>query len=292
MLSGFLVMARNRQWRVLVLGFLAFALAHPSVAQQPVSLGLDHIPVAVADLGRASATYQALGFALKPGRPHENSIRNVHVKFPDGAGIELLTATKATDALSAHYMDLLNAGEGGAFVAFHARDTRRLHAALRSGGYEFRQDGNITQLTAPEFAYLFFVRDNRSPTDRPEHFAHENGAKALCSVWIATEQGEALARLLVQLGGRRQSRQVLAPDRTEATVVSLAAGEVVILSKQYQVIPRRPVIGACFRVSDLTGVRQALGRSRIELWGKIPAGEGAVVEPGLAHGMWIEFRGE
>jgi hypothetical protein len=47
-------------------------------------LGIDHVPVAVADLESAGEQYRALGFALKPGRPHANGIQNLHAKFPDG----------------------------------------------------------------------------------------------------------------------------------------------------------------------------------------------------------------
>lgn len=283
-------MARNQVMVVLVLGLLTTTPARMSAVQSPAAIGLDHIPVAVRDLDRASATYRALGFALKPGRPHTNGIRNAHLKFPDGAGIELLTAPKAADALSAHYVDLLDAGEGPAFVAFHARDTERLHTALRDGGYAFRQEGETTLLQAPEFAFLFFVRDNRSPSDRPEHFAHPNRATALNAVWVATEHGDALAQLLVQLGGRQQRRQVLAPDRSEATVVTLAAGEVVILPEQHQVVPRRPVIGASFLVPDLTRVRQILVPAQIEPWAGTGTGERVVVGPTVAHGIWLEFR--
>jgi hypothetical protein len=154
-----------------------------------------------------------------------------HVKFPDGAGIELLTAPKSVEAMSAHYMDHLRDGEGPAFLSFHARDTGRLHTALRDGGYEFRQDGESTTLMAPEFSFLFFVRDNRSPTDRPDDFAHTNGATALSAVWVATENGESLARLLVPLGGQQERRKISAPDPVEATVVSLGEGEVIILPK-------------------------------------------------------------
>ena len=83
---------------VLVGWFAAPAL--PSAEGRNTALGLDHIPVAVRDLERAAATFRRLGFALKPGRPHANGIRNVHVKFPDGSGIELLTAPRPQDELS------------------------------------------------------------------------------------------------------------------------------------------------------------------------------------------------
>lgn len=275
---------------VLLIGVLAAMLSPSSAAQRPATIGLDHIPVAVGNLEGACATFAGLGFALKSGRAHANGIRNAHVKFPGGAGIELLTAPKAVDVLSAHYVDLLRAGEGPAFVSFHARDTQQLHAALREGGYEFRQDGEITELLLPEFAYLFMVRDNRSPTDRPEHFAHANGATALSAVWIATENGNALARLLVQLGGRQGRRQVLAPDPVEATVVSLAEGEVFILPKHRQVLDGRPVIGASFSVPDLSVVRRTLVKAQIKSWKGTGTSERVVVEPTIAHGMWLEFR--
>lgn len=281
--------SRSRVRAALLITFLATTLALPAAAQPSVAIGLDHIPVAVNDLDRASATFRALGFALKPGRPHTNGIRNAHVKFPDGAGIELVSAATATDALAAHYAALLRAGEGPAFLTFHARDSDRLHATLRAGGHAFRPDGGITTLQAPEFADLFFVRDNRSPTDRPEHFAHPNGAVALSAVWIATEHGEALAELLVRLGGTRERQQVLAPDPVEATVVTLAEGEVIILSERYQVIPGRSVIGARFAVPDLARVRRIVAEARIAPRGGAGAEDRVVVDPGAAHGLWLEF---
>ena len=53
-------------------------------AGTPAIVGLDHIPIAVENLERAAERYQALGFVLETGTPHENGIRNQHVKFPDG----------------------------------------------------------------------------------------------------------------------------------------------------------------------------------------------------------------
>ena len=128
------------------LALFAVVLSLPAAAQEPVRIGLDHIPVAVRDLEAASATYRALGFSLKPGRPHANGIRNAHVKFPDGAGIELLTVPAAVDPLSTKYVDIIRAGDGPAFLSFHARDTTALHAALRAGGYAFRDTSGLTDL--------------------------------------------------------------------------------------------------------------------------------------------------
>lgn len=70
-------------------------------ASAPIAVGLDHVPVAVADLAAAAERYQRLGFTLKPGRPHENGIENRHAKFRDGTEIELITAREARDPLTA-----------------------------------------------------------------------------------------------------------------------------------------------------------------------------------------------
>jgi catechol 2,3-dioxygenase-like lactoylglutathione lyase family enzyme len=277
--------------RVRALALFVGVLSLPAAAQEPVRLGLDHIPVAVRDLEAASSTYRALGFALKPGRPHPNGIRNAHVKFPDGAGIELLTVPAAVDPLSAKYVGMIRAGDGPAFLSFHARDTTALHTALRAGGYPFSDAGGLTDLQSPELGFLFWIQDNRAPTDRPEHFAHPNGATALGAVWIATDDGDALARLLVGLGGRQQRREVLAPDTVEATVVTLAEGEVFILPARHRLLPGRPIIGASFRVRDLATVRRALAAGGVSPRTGLELAERLVVEPSKAHGLWLEFVG-
>ncbi len=269
---------------------IAAAASFQARVSPRVAIGLDHIPVAVRDLDAASATYRALGFALKPGRPHPNGIRNAHVKFPDGAGIELLTVPAAVDPLSAKYTKMIRAGDGPAFLSFHARDIAALHAALVAGGYAFDDANGLTDLRTPALDFLFWVQDNRSPTDRPEHFAHPNGAKALGAVWIATDEGEALARLLVQLGGRRAQRDVLAPTPVAATVVTLSEGDVFILPARHQLLKGRPIVGASFQVTDLATVRRTLSGAGIAPWTGPGADARIVVAPSKAHGLWLEFR--
>jgi hypothetical protein len=145
-------------------------------------------------------------------------------------------------------------------------------------------------LLAPELSFLFFVRDNRSPTGRPEHFAHANGATALSAVWVATENGGSLARLLVLLGGQQERRTVSAPDLVEATVVRLGEGEVIILPRSHQLLPGRPVIGAGFRVRDPAKVGRMVAEAGIEPRAGTRAAERIVVEPRSAHGLWLQFQ--
>ena len=107
-------------------------------------LGLDHIPIAVGNLERAADRFRALGFVLKPGRPHANGIRNEHAKFPDGTELELITAPAARDDLTRKYRRHLAAGDGPAFLAFYAPDQSRV--------------------TRPLPPYVFLGGRQRSPT--------------------------------------------------------------------------------------------------------------------------------
>ncbi len=90
---------------VLLLATAAFVLAQGAQVQ-----GLDHIPIAVNDLARAAERYRALGFSLKPGRPHDNGITNQHVKFPDGSELELITAPEASRTNCARFCVTCSSG--------------------------------------------------------------------------------------------------------------------------------------------------------------------------------------
>jgi glyoxalase-like protein len=93
----------------------AFALmvwSGPPAVAEPLVRGLDHIPIVVRDLDRAAADFEALGFVLKPGRPHANGLHNVHAKFPDGTELELISPSTPTDDLSHRYVEWLRQGDG------------------------------------------------------------------------------------------------------------------------------------------------------------------------------------
>jgi len=252
-----------RAWPFLLL-FAVFANAEPLV-------GVDHIPVAVRDLEAAAASYRALGFALKPGRPHDNSLNNWHAKYPDGTEIELITATQPKDALAAKYLQLIAAGEGPAFLALHCADFARLRARLTEHGIGF-DPTSFFSLQDPRLAYLFFVGDNRSPTDRPEHFAHANGTTAVVGVWLADAENPALIELLTALGAPPVRREVRVPEPTTALVSTVENGEIVLLPKSRRSIADRPILGAVLAVRAPAG-----SRSRF-------------VPPEQARGLWLEFR--
>jgi hypothetical protein len=241
---------------------------------QTAPVGLDHIPVAVSSLEAAAERYRALGFALKPGRPHANGIRNQHAKFPDGTEIELITAPESRDELTTKYRKHLAGGDGPAFLAFVA------------------SPATARRLDAP--AYVFFGALNHSPTDRPEHFAHANGADALVGVWLASDDLGRERRLLQSLGATFAERAAPLPRAGTATIATLPDGdEVVLLPAGHQLVSGRPIVGATLRVKSLAVARRILaGIPGLELAAAPARDAGSVfIPPSAAHGMWLELRG-
>lgn len=234
-------------------------------------VGIDHIPTAVRDLDAAAASYRALGFALKPGHRHDDSINNVHAKYPDGTEIELITASEPKDSLAADYLKKIAAGEGPAFLALHCRDFEKLPARLAEHGIGFER-GTFFTLTDPRLDYLFFGRDNRSPTDKPEHFAHPNGTTALIGVWLADAENPALIDLLTALGAPPVRREVRVPEPTTALVSTLENGEIVLLPRSRRRMANRPILGAILATKETAGAPSRF------------------VDPTRAHGLWLEFR--
>jgi Glyoxalase-like domain len=265
---------------VLFLVLLLSCLAAPTArvqsadAASPIVVGLDHIPIAVRELEKAAEQYKRLGFALKPGRPHANGIRNQHVKFPDGTELELITAPDARDPLTTKYRRHLALGDGPAFLALFAPDRARVPARLDE-----------------PLDYIFFGPRNASPTDRPEHFAHPNGAESLIAVWVSADDVARERELFERLGARVSRREVQAPGRTTADVAQFQDGEVLLLPGSHQLMPGRRIVGATVRVRSIATAREWLATQRIAI--DSVAEEDAsrvVVAPASTHGLWIEFR--
>ena len=248
----------------MIAAILAATLLAPGVA------GLDHVPIAVADLEKAGDTYRRLGFALKPGRPHANGIRNLHAKFPDGTEIELITAPAARDPLTTKYRRHLAGGDGPAFLALYAPD-----------------EGRARGLGAP--GYVFFGPRNASPTDRPEHFAHPNTARALIAVWLAGDL-DAEKAFLRAAGATLTERMVHGPDAVEATVARLPEGEVVLLPPSRALVAGRPIVGVTLRVASLATARTVLSHAGVATRGRIGSESSVFVPPAAAHGLWLELR--
>lgn len=242
---------------------LAFSWAVPVVTAQPVVQGLDHIPVVVRDLKRATADFEALGFVLKPGRLHANGLRNQHAKFADGTEIELITATAATDALSSEYVTWLKTGDGPVSFGLYRPGSQ---AAPLSG--------------------VFFDKRQHSPTDRPEHFAHPNGATTLSAVWLA---GSPAERQIIDLpAGEFEAEKACSPFGSSERVLALKEGEIVFLPASAQIVPGRPIVAATVTVRNLDATRKVLTSNRVAFKTvESCARKSLWVE---THGLWLEFR--
>ncbi len=278
---------------------ISSAFCTPAVADSespsgPSIIGIDHIPVAVGDLDRASESYRAFGFTLKPGRLHRDGIRNNHVKFEDGSGIELISPPASpVDEVTADYIGRIAEGDGPAYLSFHARDTEKLVSVLQAASIDFKQNDFI-KLEDPGLNFLFFDQDNRSPTDRPEHFVHSNAAVAMTGVWLALDEPtrQSLTKLLLTLGAVANSQTVFVPAATKAVVFIVQNGRIVLLSESRQLISGRPIIGVEFEVRNFTAAAQCLGsRAMSSPAHSESSGEKRLfIPPAGGHGLWLEFH--
>jgi len=232
------------------------------------SVALDHVVLAVNDLKASAARFRSFGFALKPGRPHDNGISNQHVKFRDGTELELLTAPEARDDLTSLYRRHLEAGDGPAFLALMARPAAPSRA------------------DTPD--YIFFGHRNQSPTDRPEHFAHANTAESLVAVWLA---GADFTREKAMLGGYGAT-VALRPRRViglDSEVVPIGEGGAIwLLPERARIRPDRPIVGITFRVRSLREVDTILREAGVAATTTAAPGS-LLIPPAAAGGLWIEF---
>jgi hypothetical protein len=263
------------------------------LANVPLVVGLDHVPVAVGNLDSAADLFRSLGFALKLGRPHTNGIRNQHVKFPDGTEIELITAAEARDSMTAEYRQYLLNGDGPAFAGLYAPSIEQVVERFSAAHVEYSHDAGL--LTFPqtnELHYLFIGSRNLTPTDRPENFAHQNTAESLIGIWLASENPSAERHMLELLGADISDMQVHVPDETRCPVARFPQGQVVLLPRSRQQIPGRRIVGATVRVRTLSALQLILRANGMKVPGVIQTRESRSIflPPGLTHGLWLEFR--
>lgn len=270
--------------------------ARPGAAREenPIVIGIDHIPIVVRNLDSAANTYKALGFSLKPGRPHANGIRNQHVKFRDGTELELITAPAPRDTLTAEYCQLLKEGEGPVFFGLFAPDIKGLAKQLDAGNKRYELAGkSITFSPSDPFHLLFFGNRNQSPTDKPEHFAHANSAESVTGVWLAPGNSASFSGFFQNLGMTLQKRKISFPfSAPDAQAAELKEGEVIFLPPSFQLIPGRQIIGATVKVRSIEAVKAALKQSGMKVSQVVKNG-GTVsffLSPDLTHGIWLEFR--
>jgi Glyoxalase-like domain len=277
-------------WRPFLMSFLLWGGATAASAAEAVVRGLDHVPVAVGNLEKARADYEALGFVIKPGRAHANGIRNDHVKFADGTEVELITAARSADALSSDYLDWLKSGDGPAYLGLFAPSLETLSKTLAGHDLSVEQgEGVWTVRQQPALKRVFFARRQHSPTDRPEHFAHPNSAFTLSGVWLAGAEAER--DLVRMLGGVRLPGAVCSHFGPTIEVQSLPEAMLVFLPASAQLVPGRTIVGLTLSVRDLQAARRLLDKNGIQYVSNAHCPQPSVwIAPAEAHGVWLELR--
>jgi hypothetical protein len=248
------------------------------------------VVVAVRDLDSAAATYERLGFAVKPGRPHDDGIRNAHVKFRSGTEIELLTVGAPTSERTRFYRARIDQGDGPAALALYPTDLA--HAGDRLAQAGLGVDPRSRPLGFPALdplRYVFFFQLNFSPTDRPEHFAHRNGADSVVAVWIASDSLGSEERLLKAFGSAPCGTRPIPPLEATARVYPLADGDALVVPWR-GATARHGVVGLTLHVADLDRAAAALKSSGAgaEMRGEKPSRR-LFLAPSATHGLWLEL---
>lgn len=250
-------------------------------------LGIDHIPVVVANLEKAEADFRRMGFSIKPGHSHADGIRNAHVKFLDGTEIELITAPAAVDTLTTEYRAKMKSSDGPVYFGLFAPDRTALAAKLRSNGFSVQDDKSILTFPADNPLHpLFFGGRNKSPTDKPAYFAHANSAVRLSALWVHDNQ--ELRTLLKSIGKFSPPKRQCAPfSSSEDNAATLSEGAVYFVPSA-----SANVVAARVEVRSLTTLKSLLKKNKVAVTRGITCAPHAVwISPTIAHGIWLEFVG-
>jgi len=157
-------------------------------------LSLDHITIAVKDLESFQELFSNLGFTIKPGTQHDNSIQNSHIKFEDSTSIELLTATKKRDEISAWYVDRINnypegSGVYAALKVDSAKTLDQIKRVFLKESILFREyDLDYSQIISFHNSLpwhpVFFIHYETDNKEVIKYSNHANGVLGINSVSI------------------------------------------------------------------------------------------------------------
>ncbi|MDP2625386.1 MAG: VOC family protein, partial [Candidatus Rokubacteria bacterium] len=161
--------------------------------------GIDHIVIAVRDLGAAVAGYRALGFTVVPGGRHPAATENALIAFADGAYVELL-AFWEPGADHRWWQPLQRGGGlvdfclqtddlGGDMAAFRragvALEDRGQGARARPDGYQVRWILSVPPRSERGVA-PFLIEDQTPRAERvPQETTHANGVTGIGTVTVA-----------------------------------------------------------------------------------------------------------
>lgn len=169
--------------------------------------GVDHLVIAVRDLGEATRGYERLGFTVVAGGRHPEGSHNALVAFADGSYLELLGFYEPSPAH--RWWGALQAGGGLIDFCLGSDDLGADGGAFRRAGVDMsepepgarrRPDGYQLRwlLAKPRGAHRgvapFLIHDETPRSERvPRQSAHANAITSLATVLVAVERLEAAA---------------------------------------------------------------------------------------------------
>ena len=258
---------------LLLIGILASgagATGSPCEAESAL-VRVDHVVVAVRDLELATKNFEDLGFQLKDGRPHANTIRNRHIELADGTELELLTASEPKDGLAASYLRFLADGDGGAYLALQTTELEAVVEVLEGEGLAVQHfdSGSFRYATVSDAGFeAIFVIDYQggNPLGGVVETRQPNGAAGISKIWV--EGGSLVRRALEGLGASSCGSTSLDPEHHRA-VFGVGSVAVVVVEP-----PRsdRPRVFA------------------VEFVPSQQVGEAVPLPPTPVHGLVLSFR--
>jgi catechol 2,3-dioxygenase-like lactoylglutathione lyase family enzyme len=195
--------------------------------------GIDHLVLAVRDLAKARALYEALGFTLTPRALHPWGTAN-HLAQMQGCFLEILgvaepdriaAAAPGGFGFGAYNRDFLARRDGMSMLVLTTADAAADEAAFRRAGlatfptFHFDRDATLPDGSVARVAFtLAFVADPGLPEavfftcqqHAPQHFwkpqfqRHDNGAQRIAEVVLRAEAPRDLAGFLAKVCGTRR----------------------------------------------------------------------------------------
>ncbi len=192
---------------------------------------IDHIVIAVRDLDRAAARYEALGFTLTPRAHHDWGTANRLAQFRGRNFIELLEIERPELIpepdpphfdFGAFNRDFLARREGFSMMVLQGTDSSSDVARFEAAGldsyapFDFERQATLPDGAVVRVAFsiafathkdipaaAFFTCHNRFPENfwKPDFAAHGNGAEAIVEVVMAAARPEDHGAFLAAFSG-------------------------------------------------------------------------------------------
>ena len=294
-------MKYNRPLLFSIITAVLIALSSPSIIlpqQTQIEFHLNHVNIAVPDVMKAREYFaDNLGFKVKLGRHHSNSVENAHIKFVDKSSVELISASIPIDGMAAWYIEYTKKypGGAGAYVALEIPRVEQMDAfeeRLKSAGILYTREeydyAETIYFTPPEIlSPLFFIR-YKTPLQEPQIlYNHLNSAYSLSSAWINTQDMQAMLDRLRLIGFTPYpTNDVKAPVKSQYKIklgnkamyiVNMGGGKnvagITLLARNLQVVKSSTTLDSS-QVMEMRG----------EL-----SGSCVLIPPESGYGMWISF---